>query len=112
GHIARQMLKQLGGIWGTQTLADKGVIPLLNKFAKGRTLNADAFWAELSKVSAKQLWGDPKKLARHLVDRHAVQLGMELQCPHCRQHSWFSIKDADYELNCPKCLEQFVLPSH
>ena len=35
GHIARQMLEQLGGLWGVHLLADIDTLKLLNKMAGG-----------------------------------------------------------------------------
>lgn len=40
------------------------------------------------------------------------RLGMEIQCPICERHSWYSIKEADYVLECPKCTEKFQIPSN
>lgn len=45
-----------------------------------------------------------------LVNSRVIQPGLEIQCPTCRQHSWYSVKEADYELRCPKCLETFEFP--
>ncbi len=112
GYVAKQMLRQLGGVWGTQALADEGTLSLMAKLEGGKVLKAEAFRAELHRICAGQPSMDADKLARRLVDLRAVQLGLELQCPHCRQRSWHSIKDADYELGCPKCLQKFSLPSH
>ena len=36
---------------------------------------------------------------------------MEIQCPVCAESSWYSVKSADYELQCPKCLAQLAFPS-
>src|SRR5262249_33843374 len=112
GYVAKQILKQVGGEWGIQTLADEGLISLLNSLANEKVLNAEAFRAELHKICNQQRWSDTTSLAKRLVDLNMVQLGLDLQCSHCRQHSWFSIKTADYELTCPKCLQVFKFPSH
>ena len=40
------------------------------------------------------------------------RLGVEVQCPVCTQHSWYSLEDVDYRLQCMKCLERFDVPSH
>jgi hypothetical protein len=111
-YVAKQMLRQLGGIWGIHTLADEKTLNLLAKMESGRPLSAKAFRAELNKICANQPTTNADRLAKKLVDLRVVQLGLELQCPHCRQHSWHSMKDADYELGCPKCLQKFNLPSH
>jgi hypothetical protein len=137
GHIARQMLKHLGGIHGVGFFAKKKVIELFEKLATGvkgpkapeeeesnehindvgehdfgRAMAADAFKAALKSIANE----DPYKfdsadtLADHYIKRKMVQLGLKLQCPECRQHSWFSIKTADYEVRCPQCLSNFRFP--
>ena len=40
GHIARQMLEHLGGLWGVYLLADIDTLKLLNKMAGGSAASA------------------------------------------------------------------------
>lgn len=51
------------------------------------------------------------RIHQQLIDATILQLGIEIQCPVCTQYSWYSVKSADYELECPKCLEQISFPS-
>jgi hypothetical protein len=112
GRIAKQMLKQIGGEWGIRPLENEGVIRLLQSASEGKTLKEATLRAETSRI-AKQ-WGnpDPSGLIRLFTSHGIFQLGMEFQCPICTQHSWYSIKEADYELQCMKCLEHFQIPTH
>ena len=114
GHIAKQMLKQLGGCLGVGVLAKDGIIQLLQKLSNGQSLHVAAFKAELARIANndrfKMINGD--SLAQRLVEANMVQLGLELQCAKCRQHSWYSLQEANYELKCPKCLESFSVPTH
>lgn len=113
GHIAKQMLMQLGGTWGILTIANEGVIKLLEDMGEGKTMKKDAFWGEISKIANQMRFPeDPYKILQRLLDVQMFRLGIELQCPICKQHSWYSIKEADYEVQCPKCLERFPIPSH
>src|SRR2546423_9507859 len=52
------------------------------------------------------------RIADQLIDSRMIQPGLELQCPHCRQRSWYSVKEADYSLRCSKCFENFNLPAN
>ena len=114
GHIAKQMLKHLGGGVGIRILARDGIIQLLQKLSDGRTLHADAFKADLGKIANADKFKmvDANSLAHHLVEAKMVQLGLDLQCAKCRQHSWYSLREASCELQCPKCLESFFVPTH
>src|SRR5207253_11437976 len=53
---------------------------------------------------------DAGRLLERLIENRVIQLGLLLQCPTCRQRSWYSVSAADYELSCPKCLQLFSLP--
>jgi hypothetical protein len=113
GHIAKQMLKQLGGEFGIGLLATEGVVEFLAKLAQNRTIHEAAFRGSIAQIANKQKYHLPtaERIAARLVEARVVQPGLEMQCPTCRQHSWYSVKEADYQLRCPKCLEEFVLPA-
>jgi hypothetical protein len=114
GKVARQMLKQLGGKRGMWLLAKEGVVELLAKFAQGRTMHESAFRGAVAEISNRQEFKMPTadRILEWLVESRTVQPGLEMQCPKCSQHSWYSVTEADYELRCSKCLEMFSLPAH
>jgi len=112
GRIAKQMLKQLDGIWGISNLANDGVIGLLGKMGEGKVLDKNAFWGEILQIANEEEFArDPHKVLQKLIDADMFQLGVEVQCPTCTQRSWYSITDFDYELRCLKCSEAFQIPS-
>lgn len=112
GRIAKQMLKQLGGEWGIRPLANEGIIKLLQRASEGKTFKEAALKAETAKIAKKEGRRDSAGLISLFTRVGMFQLGMEFQCPVCTQRSWYSIKEADYELQCLKCLERFKIPTH
>src|SRR5581483_8061977 len=114
GLIARQMIKQLGnGTWGISLLDREEIIQLLNDMSDGKTIGADDLWGRIQKIANTAKYpGNPAGLLRRLTDTQMFRLGLEVQCPICTQRSWFSVKDADYEVQCQKCLERFSIPSY
>ena len=50
------------------------------------------------------------RIIQQLIDAKVFQLGLEVQCPVCTQRSWYSVKGADYDLQCSSCLTRFSLP--
>ena len=113
GLIAKQMVKQLGGISRTSILVSEGIISLLDKMSEGKTIKEEAFQGEISKIANQEKFIiDPNRIIQWLIDAQIFRVGVEIQCPICRQHSWYSIKAADYELQCLKCNEMFQIPSH
>ena len=116
GRIAKQMIRQLGGVSGTGILAKRGVIELLGKMnsKSGEKFVAEEFvWDELQRISTQTGPGkvrEAKSIRQLLIETKVFQLGMALHCPICTQSSWYSVERANYELQCPKCLEQFSFP--
>ena len=116
GRIAKQMIQQLEAIGGTRILAKKGIIQLLTKMnSKGdRAMSERYVQGELTKIANQtqhQINGSAEIILQRLIEAQICQLGMEVQCPVCMQFSWYSVKAVDYELQCPKCLDQLSFPS-
>jgi hypothetical protein len=113
GLIARQMLKQLNGVRGLSRLANKRTIELLAATSEGKPMGERAFWGEVRRIAnAERHRRDPTFVLRGFTEARMFQLGIELQCPICTQRTWYSMRDADYEFQCPKCLDRFPLPAH
>ena len=116
GRIAQQMLQQLQGVMGTELLAQEGIIQTLDKMNSSDEKSLSEKWVrgEIQKIANKAEFFNQSKreeLLHRLVVSKVFQLGLKIQCPICTQFSWYSVKDADYELQCPECLRQFSFPS-
>ena len=116
GRIAQQMIQQLQGITGTWILASKGIIHLLGKMNKsdGKFLSAEFVRGKIFREIANETRVFKVKgedILHHLIETKVFQLGMKIQCIVCTKHSWYSVKGADYELQCPQCLAQLFFPS-
>ena len=46
-----------------------------------------------------------------LVERNAVQLGLEVRCNNCSSWSWFALNHLNYELQCSLCLRTTSFPT-
>lgn len=119
GKIASQMLAQLSKAidvkYGLNYLANEGLIKLLSeKMSQGRPLNKDAFIGAIKKIANQgkggRLW-EYSTAIHYLTEMQVFRLGLEIQCSTCSMNSWYSIKDADYELQCPHCLGDFSIRS-
>ncbi len=114
GHIAHQMFKHLEGPLGLGFLTIPGMVEFIDVLAKKCVLSATALRSSLSSLAGKSSnspFINIDNLTTTLVARKLIQLGIEVQCPECRQRSWYSVADADYQLKCTKCLEPFPLPT-
>ncbi len=125
GHIAKQMLEHLGGLWDVHLLADLNTLTLLNKMAGAtrRTSNEDDTLEEnfgLKTVPLKE-WVDliaKRKQHRSLrsinledfTERNIVRLGLETDCNNCHAKNWSSLTEIDYQVTCEQCLKTYDFP--
>ena len=113
GRIAKQMIQQLQGVYGIWILAHEEIIRLLQKMNSSdqKSLSEEFVRGQIQKIAnqaAFKIQGE--RILQYLIAEKILQLGMEIQCPVCTQFSWYSVKGADYELQCPKCLELLPFP--
>jgi len=125
GHIAKQMLEHLGGLWSVHLLADIATLELLNKMAgglrrrrSGDEMTEESFglrtaplkeWTDLTaKRQAKQSL--PSNSLEEFTKRNMIRLGLETQCPHCKAYNWNSLTTVDYRITCERCLKPYDFP--
>ena len=116
GHVAKQMVQQLGGIDYIGILAYKEIIQLLRKMnnSDGKALAEEYVWAEIHKIPTQAVYNKrevAESILNQLINLKVFQLGMKIQCPVCTQHAWYSMTEADYGLQCPRCLNGFPFPA-
>ena len=126
GRNAKQMIRQLGGVNGTWILAKEGIIELLGEMnssdeksmlevdLRGRIAKiANQMTPEIANQTKRKRNEAVKRIQerilQQLTKKKVFQLGMEIQCPVCARSPWYSVKDADYELQC-RCLEWISFP--
>ena len=115
GRIAKQMILQLGKENGVWFLAQEGILQLLKKMNSNDQKSAPEEFvrSEVQKIANQTKYkrdGEAERIIQRLIDAKVFQLGMEIQCPICTRRSWYSVKAADYELQCLQCLSQVSLP--
>lgn len=112
GRATQQIIQTLGGFWGVGKIATTGTVKLLNEMSRKpltRSVHYSEFRQKIKDVTAgKTIWR--YKEFETLVERNAVQLGLELKCSKCGSWGWHSIKYLDYSLTCDLCLKKFDFP--
>jgi hypothetical protein len=125
GHIAKQMLDHLGGLWSAYLLADRDTLVLLNKMAGGlrRTITESEMveeqfdrrsvpikdWVDLVNRRNKGQTPAPLKVSE-FTRRNVIRLGVEAKCPNCQAKNWYSLSVVDYKLICERCLNSYDFP--
>ena len=112
GRATQQIIQTLGGFWGVRSIASLGVIQLLNEMTR-KPISRSVHYAEFKNkvhnaIKDDDLWRG--KEYETLVERNAVELGLELKCSKCGSWGWYSVKQLDYTLTCDLCLKQFNFP--
>ncbi len=113
GRIAKQMLKQLGGIFEISRLANRGVVKLLGELEKESGMPRQAVLEKLKRViKSDGLDSHAEFFLQGLLSANALRLGAKIQCPVCTRHNWYQLGALDYELQCRFCLSNFSPPQN
>jgi hypothetical protein len=125
GQIARQMLERVGGLYGVELLADVETLNLLNKMAGGlrrRRNETDtveehfeqrtASVADWKAIAARRSQGfdHGRNYLESFTKSSILLLGLETECPDCRQKNWHSLSIVDYKVACERCLNHYEFP--
>ncbi len=125
GHIAKQMLEHLGGLWNVDLLCDLETLQLINKMSGGvRRRNRDndeieenferrsvsgKVWADI--ISRRKQKGALVRLElADFTKKNIIRLGLETDCPHCHVTNWHSLTVVDYSVVCERCLNPYDFP--
>jgi hypothetical protein len=111
GHVIKQLLRQMGGLWNLNWLTEEQVLRFLMDIPKLGPICDRDFRSRLNKVAKTGGQIPAERFAEWLVESNIVRLGLEVACPKCRQRSWYSVAEADYTLVCRQCLESYRLPA-
>ncbi len=111
GRTTQQIIQTLGGFWGVGKIANSGTVKLLNEMSRKpltRSMHHKEFRQKIKDAVGKSIW--QHKEFETIVERNAVELGLELKCAKCGNWGWHSIRQVDYSLTCKLCLQQFDFP--
>lgn len=111
GRSTRQIVETLGGLRGVSALADAAVVRLLDGMARrpiSRSMEHNQFRNRIRDAMADRLWG--RGAATTLIDKGAVELGLEVRCDKCGGWGWYPLDGLGPSLRCVQCLRDFRFP--
>lgn len=124
GHIARQIIDQLGGLWGTRLIADGDTLKLMNDMAGGirrRQNGVDEVqerfdprsrpakdWVKVIKGRTARSYQSLE--LEHFTKANVLVLGLETQCTNCMNRNWDAVDQLGYSLTCKRCLKPYPFP--
>ena len=124
GRIAKQMIENLGGLWGSHLIADEETVRLLESMAtqevvrgsvddvtrrqyEGRTAIVGQWKTLIDKRAEKQL---PLLTLDDFTAHGILKLGLGVSCPNCAHGNWYSLDDVSDQVICERCLKPFSFP--
>jgi len=112
GRVARTIAGRLSAASWMYMLDDEAVIELLESFTGDKYRHRDDVWGNVQEIAGRRGRGASAEwLLDKLVEFGVLQLGVEIQCSSCQQHSWYSLEELDYTVQCGKCLDEFRVPA-
>lgn len=111
GRVTQQLIQTLGGFGGVSSIASKGIVKLLDEMARRSATKSFHFMRFKERVNAVQDSDWPLHTFETLIDRKAVELGMELKCTKCGSWGWHALSALGDAMTCDLCLRQFSFPS-
>lgn len=114
GKLGNELLRNIGGVFGTNFLANPGIVPVLAHFENGRIVSKETLYAELNRQIQQQKFRDTqqKDITAKLLNYSMIEFGAQVQCTFCNQHSFYKLKDVNDILKCPVCQNAFSIPAH
>ena len=111
GRATQQIIRTLGGFWGVSSLAHKGVVEFFNEMSR-KPVTKSAHHQEFRNKIDNAITDEflRERNFKTLVERKAVELGLELKCTICGSWSWHSLASLDHLLSCDLCLKEFPFP--
>lgn len=111
GRATQQVIQTMGGFFGTGKLAHVGIVRLLDEMSRRpitRSVHVQEFKNKVDAAVGNDIWRS--NTFETLVERKAVELGLELKCPKCDTWGWHPLSQLDYSVSCELCLRPFAFP--
>lgn len=111
GKATQQIIETLGGFWGVSSIAHPEIVKLLNEMSRQpikHSMGAQEFQSRIKTALGKDIWRN--RTFETLVERKAVELGVELRCSKCNTRGWHPINCIDQVVSCDLCLKKFNFP--
>jgi len=112
GKIAKQMINQLGGIWGIGNLKHEKLIELFQDLNNKGFVSENDFKGRIARiVNEGNVWIKRDQFIQNLLDKNIFQLGVQIICPACTQKTWYSLEGVSNEVQCSSCLNDYQIQS-
>jgi len=112
GKIAKQMINQLGGIWGIVNLKHEKLIKLFQDLNNRGFVSENDFKGRIARiVNEDDVWIKRDQFIQNLLGKNIFQLGVQIVCPTCTQKTWYSLEGVSNAVQCSSCLNDYKIQS-
>lgn len=114
GKLLDEAIRRLGGLHGGWLLARKELVDLLNRMAgrpdqPAKTSTGSELVQRIQKTTENR--DQAIYILRRLIRARVLEVGVEMECPHCGQSNWYRLKALGLSLLCHRCRQDFDFPA-
>lgn len=112
GKIAKQMINQLGGIFGIANLTHEKLIKLFQDLNNKDFVSESDFKGRIARiVKEDDVWIERDQFIQNILAKNIIQLGVQTVCPTCTQKTWHSLESLSNIVQCFSCLTEYQIQS-
>lgn len=112
GRLAKEVLKNIGGIQGSYFLQNKSSLKILDLIEDGKTVYQQQLVAEIKKSLKTKNNEHVNSYVKRIIENKIIEFGSILQCEVCHQHSFYLPSELKETMTCAICRNNFSLPTH
>lgn len=112
GRLAKEVLKNIGGIRGSYFLQNKSSLKILELIEDGKTVYHPQLVGEIKKSLKINDNEQVNSYIKKIIENKIIEFGSILQCEVCHQHAFYLPTDLMETMTCAICRNNFGLPTH
>ncbi|WP_430966783.1 hypothetical protein [Spongiimicrobium sp. 2-473A-2-J] len=110
GKLGREVLKNVGGIYGANLFSTKNAIKIIELFEGGKVVSVEELVGKLQRYKPYPEIKEPKEVISLFLEKNIIEFGLRIQCSICNQRSFYLPAEIDDNLKCNICRNDFELP--
>lgn len=110
GKLGKEVLKNLGGIYGANLFSTKNAIKIIELFEGGKEISFEQLVGMLQRYKPYPEIKEPNEVISLFLKRNIIEFGLKIQCSICNQRSFYLPTQINDSLKCNVCRNDFELP--
>mgnify|MGYP000273769269 CR=1 FL=1 len=110
GRLGKEVLRNLGGIYGANLFSTKNAIKIIELFEGGKVVTSQDLIGKIQRFKPYPEIQHPKEVISLFLEKNIIEFGFRVQCSICNQRSFYLPSDINDNLKCNICRNDFELP--